>query len=79
MPNSLQSFLDRQNGVYRSQTTVQTDERVRVANEAIAGALALKMLAWEDLFLNRIREVRLAEQVCQAQGCSEGFWMCDNV
>ena len=42
---------------------MQTDERVRVANEAVAGALAMKMLTWEDMFLGRIREVRKLEQV----------------
>lgn len=34
-------------GKIRQNTAARTDERVRLASEAIQGSLAMKMLSWE--------------------------------
>lgn len=43
-----QAALVRRIGWLRRNTALRTDERVRLAGEVINGALACKMLGWED-------------------------------
>lgn len=43
----LQAALVRPVGKIRQNTAARTDERVRLASEAIQGSLAMKMLSWE--------------------------------
>ncbi len=42
-----QGFLVRPIGKIRQANAQKTDERVRLASEAIQGALSMKMLGWE--------------------------------
>jgi hypothetical protein len=42
----------------RQATAARADERVRLTGEVIAGALAMKMLAWEDPFTDAICKIR---------------------
>ena len=58
---SLQAWLSRVVSSLRSGTAEETDERVRVTGEAVAGALAAKMLVWEGPLLERVRAIRRRE------------------
>eukprot|EP00887_Chlorella_sp_A99_P004200 scaffold15.g4200.t1 len=56
-----QAVLVRYISHLRSSTAAQTDERVRLAGEALSGILAAKMLCWEDAFLAQLSAVRRRE------------------
>ena len=55
VPARPQALLSRYIGRLREATAAFTDERVRLEGEAIGGALAMKMLAWEPHLLATIR------------------------
>eukprot|EP00798_Chlamydomonas_sp_ICE-L_P022325 gene22325-29401_t len=57
----VQAILVRPVANIRKQTAACTDERVRLAGEAINGALAMKMLSWEKPIANALRKLRAAE------------------
>ncbi|GLC33196.1 hypothetical protein PLESTB_000360400 [Pleodorina starrii] len=57
----LQSALVRYIGGLRRNTARCTDERVRLAGEVVEGALAMKMLSWEDPFADALRAIRARE------------------
>eukprot|EP00798_Chlamydomonas_sp_ICE-L_P019162 gene19162-25771_t len=57
----IQSALMRYIGKVRTLTAIHTDERVKVASEAVQGNMAIKMLGWEDLFGNAIKKRRKSE------------------
>ncbi|GIL44672.1 hypothetical protein Vafri_2198, partial [Volvox africanus] len=57
----LQSALVRYIGGLRRNTARCTDERVRLAGEVVEGALAMKMLGWEDPFAEALRSIRARE------------------
>lgn len=42
----------------RNATAARADERVRLTGEVISGALAMKMLGWEDPFTDAICDIR---------------------
>ncbi|BDA43779.1 probable cystic fibrosis transmembrane conductance regulator [Coccomyxa sp. Obi] len=48
-------------GQLRTNTARYTDERVRLAGEAIAGCLAVKMLGWEDAMCASLKGIRSNE------------------
>lgn len=52
--DTMQAVLSRYIGRLRDATAERTDERVRLEGEAISGALAMKMLGWEQLLLDAI-------------------------
>ncbi|KAG2425890.1 hypothetical protein HYH02_014893 [Chlamydomonas schloesseri] len=54
----IQSALVRYIGGLRRNTARCTDERVRLAGEVVEGALAMKMLSWEDPFTSALRSIR---------------------
>jgi ABC-type multidrug transport system fused ATPase/permease subunit len=56
-----QALLARRIGKLRGATAAATDARVRAAAEAVAGALACKMLAWEAPMLERVARARARE------------------
>jgi ATP-binding cassette subfamily C (CFTR/MRP) protein 4 len=69
----LQSLLVRTVAGLRRNTARKTDERVRLTGEVIQGALAMKMLGWEDPFTAAIckirsQEVRYAGRMAQIRG-----------
>lgn len=69
----LQSLLVRTVAGLRRNTARKTDERVRLTGEVIQGALAMKMLGWEDPFTAAIckirsQEVKYAGRMAQIKG-----------
>lgn len=58
----VQAVLVRRIGWLRINTAIKTDERVRLESEAINGALAMKMLGWEDPFNDALKKIRHQEQ-----------------
>ncbi|XP_015117545.1 multidrug resistance-associated protein 4 [Diachasma alloeum] len=57
----IQSYTGKLSAKYRLQTTVKTDERVRVMNEIISGVQVIKMYAWEKPFCQKIALIRKLE------------------
>ena len=58
----VQALLAKYIGYLRAATAATTDERVKLTGEAITGALAFKMLAWEDPLYHKILEIREKEK-----------------
>ena len=58
----LQAFLAKYIARLRMATAAQTDHRVKLTGEAITGALAFKMLAWEDPLYKEIMRIREEEK-----------------
>ncbi|DBA68013.1 TPA: hypothetical protein ACH3X2_014044 [Trebouxia sp. C0005] len=56
-----QGVLSKHIARLRTNTARHTDERVRLAGEAIAGSLAVKMLGWEDAMLKLLKGIRAKE------------------
>lgn len=57
----LQALLVQFVGGLRRETAARADERVRLTGEVISGALAMKMLGWEDPFTAAICDIRKQE------------------
>ncbi|KAJ9515463.1 hypothetical protein QJQ45_016472 [Haematococcus lacustris] len=57
----LQAFLVQPVASIRRATAARTDERVRLAGEAIQGALACKMLGWEGSLALALQQLRRQE------------------
>ncbi len=64
-----QALLVQFVGGLRQATAARADERVRLTGEVISGALAMKMLGWEEPFTDAICDIR--KQV--GRGCVCGF------
>jgi ATP-binding cassette subfamily C (CFTR/MRP) protein 4 len=77
----LQALLVRTVGGLRMNTAVRTDERVRLTGEVIQGALAMKMLGWEEPFAKAIcnirgQEVHFAGRMAQIRGLNLALQFC---
>ena len=59
--SSHQAALVRPVGNIRRNNAQRTDERVRLASEAVQGALAMKMLSWQAPIAEALRAIRRAE------------------
>ncbi|KAJ8918369.1 hypothetical protein NQ315_008063 [Exocentrus adspersus] len=57
----LQSYTGKLSAIYRKQTALKTDERVRLMDEIISGVQVIKMYAWEKPFEKIIQLARRAE------------------
>ncbi|XP_067116274.1 ATP-binding cassette sub-family C member 4-like isoform X2 [Osmerus mordax] len=57
----LQTLVGRLFGIFRSQTAVLTDNRIRTMNEVVSGIRIIKMYAWEKPFSALVHEVRRKE------------------
>ncbi|XP_057653050.1 ATP-binding cassette sub-family C member 4-like [Diorhabda carinulata] len=57
----LQSYTGKLSAIYRKQTALKTDERVRLMDEVISGVQVIKMYAWEKPFEKLIKYARKAE------------------
>lgn len=57
----LQGVIGSFVGRFRRISAAITDKRVGLINEVISGALAVKMLGWEDPFYSRIKSIRKRE------------------
>uniref|UniRef100_A0A3Q1GLD7 ATP-binding cassette, sub-family C (CFTR/MRP), member 4 n=1 Tax=Acanthochromis polyacanthus TaxID=80966 RepID=A0A3Q1GLD7_9TELE len=54
----LQTWFGKLFGIFRSQTAVLTDSRIRIMNEVVSGIRIIKMYAWEKPFSALVAEVR---------------------
>ncbi|KAG5875254.1 hypothetical protein JTB14_011933 [Gonioctena quinquepunctata] len=57
----LQAYTGKLAALYRKQTAMKTDERVRMMDEIISGVQVIKMYAWEKPFEKLIRYARKSE------------------
>jgi len=76
---AVQVWASRAFGRLRSETTVVTDERVRLTGQVIAGVRVLKMYGWEPPFLAAVRAVRSREMLkigstAVLRGLNEGLF-----
>ncbi|XP_018575091.1 multidrug resistance-associated protein 4-like [Anoplophora glabripennis] len=56
-----QGYTGKLSAIYRKQTALKTDERVRLMDEIISGVQVIKMYAWEKPFEKIIKFARKAE------------------
>ncbi|XP_055306698.1 ATP-binding cassette sub-family C member 4-like [Sitodiplosis mosellana] len=57
----IQSYTGKLSSIYRLQTALRTDERVRFMDEVISGVQVIKMYAWEKPFTKLINYARQME------------------
>ncbi|XP_075333092.1 ATP-binding cassette sub-family C member 4-like [Odontesthes bonariensis] len=57
----VQAWFGKLFGIFRSKTTMVTDERIRLMNEVVSGIRIIKMYAWEKPFSALVTEVRRKE------------------
>ena len=48
-------YIAKKIGIYSQKLMTAKDARVSLTSEAIAGAKNIKLLSWEDIFLNKIK------------------------
>lgn len=58
---AISAYTGKLSAIYRKQTALKTDERVRLMDEIISGIQVIKMYAWEKPFAKLIRLARKAE------------------
>ncbi|VEN35015.1 unnamed protein product [Callosobruchus maculatus] len=76
----LQSYTGKLAAIYRKQTAMKTDERVRLMDEIISGVQVIKMYAWEKPFNKLIRYARKAElKVVTKSSYVRGLFMTFNL
>lgn len=56
---SLLAWIGKKAADIRLRTAKETDIRIRVMNEIIHGIQAIKMFAWENLFINIVSKIRM--------------------
>uniref|UniRef100_A0A3B4WE83 Multidrug resistance-associated protein 4-like n=1 Tax=Seriola lalandi dorsalis TaxID=1841481 RepID=A0A3B4WE83_SERLL len=57
----VQTWFGKLFGIFRSKTSVFTDNRIRIMNEVVSGVRIIKMYAWEKPFSALVTEVRRKE------------------
>ncbi|XP_037318658.2 ATP-binding cassette sub-family C member 4-like isoform X2 [Pungitius pungitius] len=57
----VQTWFGKLFGVFRSKTSVITDNRIRIMNEVVSGIRIIKMYAWEKPFSALVTEIRRKE------------------
>ncbi|CAG9859551.1 unnamed protein product [Phyllotreta striolata] len=76
----LQSYTGKLSAIYRKQTAMKTDERVRLTDEVISGVQVIKMYAWEKPFQKIINLARKAElKIITKSSYVRGLFMTFNL
>ncbi|XP_051166278.1 ATP-binding cassette sub-family C member 4-like [Leptopilina boulardi] len=76
----IQSFTGKLESIYRLQTAIKTDERVRLMDEIIAGVQVIKMYAWEKSFCSLVKIARKLElKIVTKSSYIRGIYMTFNV
>ncbi|KAK0161584.1 hypothetical protein PV327_010040 [Microctonus hyperodae] len=76
----IQSFTGKLSSIFRLQTAVKTDERVRLMDEIISGVQVIKMYAWEKPFCIMIALARKLElKVVRKSSYIRGIFMTFNL
>jgi len=57
----LSTFIGKALGKARREMLKQTDARVKLASEIITGIKAIKLYAWEEAYMERVKELRETE------------------
>ncbi|XP_063733833.1 ATP-binding cassette sub-family C member 4-like isoform X2 [Eleginops maclovinus] len=57
----VQTLFGKLFGIFRSKTSVLTDNRIRIMNEVVSGIRIIKMYAWEKPFAALVTDVRRKE------------------
>lgn len=76
----LQSYTGKLSAIYRKQTAMKTDERVRLMDEIISGVQVIKMYAWEKPFEKLIKFARKSElKIVKKSSYVRGLFMTFNL
>ncbi|XP_043465526.1 ATP-binding cassette sub-family C member 4-like [Leptopilina heterotoma] len=76
----IQSFTGKLSSIYRSQTAIKTDERVRLMDEIISGVQVIKMYAWEKPFCALVENARKQElKIVTKTSYIRGIFMTFNI
>ncbi|XP_043465525.1 ATP-binding cassette sub-family C member 4-like [Leptopilina heterotoma] len=76
----IQSFTGKLSSIYRSQTAIKTDERVRLMDEIISGVQVIKMYAWEKPFCALVANARKQElKIVTKSSYIRGIYMTFNI
>ncbi|XP_011301174.1 probable multidrug resistance-associated protein lethal(2)03659 [Fopius arisanus] len=76
----IQSYTGKLSSIFRLQTAIKTDERVRLMDEIISGVQVIKMYAWEKPFCAMIELARRLElKVVRKSSWIRGIFMTFNL
>ncbi|XP_063977602.1 ATP-binding cassette sub-family C member 4-like [Diachasmimorpha longicaudata] len=76
----IQSYTGKLSSIFRLQTAIKTDERVRLMDEIISGVQVIKMYAWEKPFCAMIELARRLElRVVRKSSWIRGIFMTFNL
>ncbi|XP_017890591.1 multidrug resistance-associated protein 4-like [Ceratina calcarata] len=76
----IQSYTGKLSSIFRLQTAIKTDERVRLMDEIISGVQVIKMYAWEKPFCALIETARKLElRVVIKSAYIRGIYMTFNL
>ncbi|XP_058800223.1 ATP-binding cassette sub-family C member 4-like [Phymastichus coffea] len=75
-----QGYLGKLSSKFRLQTSIKTDERVRLMDEIISGVQVIKMYAWEKPFCALVESARRLElKVVRKSSYIRGIYMTFNM
>ncbi|XP_051158203.1 ATP-binding cassette sub-family C member 4-like [Leptopilina boulardi] len=76
----IQSYTGKLSSIYRLQTAIKTDERVRLMDEIISGVQVIKMYAWEKPFCALVEIARKLElKIVTKSSYIRGIYMTFNI
>lgn len=76
----IQSYTGKLSSIFRLQTAIKTDERVRLMDEIISGVQVIKMYAWEKPFCALVETARRLElKVVKKSSWIRGIFMTFNL
>ncbi|XP_051158018.1 ATP-binding cassette subfamily C member 4-like [Leptopilina boulardi] len=76
----IQSYTGKLSSIFRLQTAIKTDERVRLMDEIISGVQVIKMYAWEKPFCALVEIARKLElKIVTKSSYIRGIYMTFNI